>query len=232
MGVIPMPVALYTFTSQYCGRKISTRQIIYLFILPIFSFVLMATTYWHSLFFQTMKFVPNSTLFVEHGYYFSFVHLPYSYILVVISIFIVLFEFIRTSQRFRVQISFLFISMLLTLTLNVASLAGFFSGFSITPLAFLIFMIVSGIGIFHYQFLGGNPIAYETVFQTSREGVIILDLNNDIMDINPSAANGLGMTQKELIGKNLKEVLTSWGDAFLKHKEDFESNSEFEIKFR
>ncbi len=230
-GVIPLPVALFSFTIRYCGRNLSNLQILYLLVIPTVSFVLMATTYWHGFFFHSLEYLPGETLGVKYGSYFWLVHTPYSYILILISIFTILFELTRTTQRFRSQILLLFLSLCFPFAVNFFHLIGFFNDVNLTPISFLGFMTVSAIGIFRYQFLSTSPIAYETVFKTSRDGVVILDQNNVIADLNPAAIKSLNKAPGKVIGKTIKDAMEGCDGLWTKHETDLNSGNEFEIGF-
>lgn len=229
-GVMPLPVALFTFTRRYCGRIITAKQVALLCIIPAVSFLLMATTYWHGIFFYSLEFVPYDTLGVTYGKYFWFVHTPYSYSLILISIITVLLELTRTTQRFRSQIAFLFLSICFPFVINFAHLTGVFNEVNLTPAGFLGFMIVSAFGIYRYQFLSTSPIAYETVFKTSRDGVVILDQNNIIADMNPTAGKVFSRKTEKLIGKTIEEAVGSCKEVWKKHQSDLEGGNEFEME--
>lgn len=203
-----LPVALLVFVYQYCGKKISQARIKWLLFIPVFSWLMMLTSPWHQLFFSNMQSGGENAMKVEYGYYFLLVHVPYSYSLMLISFFTLLMEFSRASSHYRKQILLLFFSLSIPSIVNVLVITKILSNF--TPLSFPIFFTIMCYAIFRYQFLGSNPIAYETVFHTIRDGVLILDRHEIIRDINPSAAKGLKQNSSEIIGLHVREAFKEW----------------------
>jgi len=90
------------------------------------------------------------------------------------------------------------------------------------------------VALFRYRFLKSNPIAYETVFQTIRDGVIVLDLDNIITDINPAAAKSLGKSPKSIIGTSVEETFAPWEKLIAKYKDATDTldlHDEIELEF-
>lgn len=213
LGAAVLPVALLVFIYQYCGKEISLRRIKLLLIIPAISWLMMITNSWHYLFFKSITLGENSAMRGEYGLYFWFVHLPYSYILLLIGFFTVLREFSRASRHYRTQISFLMVSICIPFVFNVVGVFKVIPNFSYTSLSFPIFFSIMGYAIFRHQFLGSNPIGYEAVFKTIRDGVLILDRDDVIRDINPAAAKGLTKDPSEIIGLHVRDAFESWESA-------------------
>jgi diguanylate cyclase (GGDEF)-like protein/PAS domain S-box-containing protein len=232
IGIVTLPVALYVFTNQYCGKKISRQAIIKLSIIPAVSWLMLLTNPLHYLFFKTAEAGFPSSLDVTFGYYFWFVHTPYSYFLILASFAIILLEISRTSRHFRLPLFLFFISMCLPFIINVLTIFKIFGTRNYTTLSFPLFFVVAAIAIYRFQFLGSNPIAYENVFQTIRDGVVIVDQNNKITDINPAAARTLRKSSEEIIGKTFEEVFSNWEDVIKKYENVLELEDEVEIDLR
>lgn len=210
-AVPALPVALLVFIYQYCGKDISLRQIKWLVIIPAISWLVMLTNAWHYLFFYSIKISDQSPMKVEYGLYFWSIHLPYSYGILLIGFFTLLMELSRASRHYRKQISLLFISLFIPFIVNVLVLLKLTGNY--TPLSFPIFFSIMAYAIFRYQFLGSNPIVYKTVFQTIRDGVLILDRHDVIRDINPAAAKGLAKKASEVVGFHVRDAFKAWQTA-------------------
>lgn len=230
VGGVFLPVTLLIFVLQYCGRDISRKAKFKLLVIPVISYLMMVTTIWHKLFFANMQANPEGVLLTKFGLYFWYIHTPYSYVLILSSIFIVFLELTRTTQRYRTQLIFLVASIFLLLSLNFVGLLDFLDNVYLTPLSFSIFLFVTAIGIYRYDFLDGNPIAYETVFQKSRDGVVILNKRNIVVDINKAATKGIGVLSKDVLGKEVTEAFPHWIDFLEKFKDSPKVNEEIEAE--
>ena len=232
-GVVSIPVGLFTFVARYCGKQISIKRVTLLSVIPTISYLVVLTSHWHKLFFAEIELnTVGGPLITKYGVYFWIIHLPYSYSLVVIGLGMLMFEMNRVSQRFRTQVILIFISICIPISINFVNLTGVIKGINLNPLGFLGFLTISAIAIFRYQLFRGNPIAYETVFKTSRDGVIILNRDSVIMDINPAVASGLGSKPETLIGKNVNDVFAAWKPFASKYTQPVESYDELEIKMK
>lgn len=190
-----LPVARLVFIYQYYGKKINPHRIKWLLIIPVISWLVMLTNPLHHLFFTDLEVGRQSVMKVEYGMYFWFVHLPYCYGLMVVIFFTVAMEFSRAARHYRKQIALLFVSLCIPFVVNILVTLKVIG--NLTPISFPVFFSIMAYAIFRHQFLGSNPIAYETVFHTIRDGVIILDRNDVIRDINPAAAKGLGKKRRK-----------------------------------
>ncbi|MEP6900351.1 MAG: diguanylate cyclase [Actinomycetota bacterium] len=213
LGVEILPVTMLVFIYQYCGKHINRRRIKWLLVIPAISWLVMVTNPWHYLFFSSMEIGVNDSMKLKYGVFFWFVHLPYCYSLLLISFFSVFVEFNRASRHYRKPILLLFISFCIPFVVNVVGVFRILGDTSYTPYSFPIFFTIMAFAIFRYQFLGSNPIAYETVFKTIRDGVLILDQNDIIRDINPAAAQGLAKKPIEAIGLHVRDAFSAWQTA-------------------
>lgn len=213
LGITIMPVAMLIFIYQYCGKKISNRIIQWLFVVPAISWLMLLTNSYHNLFFKSLILGTDSAMKGEYGTYFWSVHLPYCYGIILFGLTKVLVELSRASRHYRKQIWLLLIALLIPFAFNVVGVFKLISNFNYTPLSIPIFFSIMAYAIFRHQFLGSNPIGYEVVFKTIRDGVLILDKNDVIRDINPAAAKGLGKEPTEIIGMFVRDAFAAWESA-------------------
>ena len=228
-GVVSIPVLLLTFVVRYCGKHMTLKRVAYLTAIPLISYLFVLTSPWHRLFFAEMDVnAVGGPMTIKYGLYFWIVHTPYSYSLILICLGILLFEMNRVSQRFRTQMILIFVSICIPVLINFINLAGILKSVNLNPMGFLGFLTISAIAIFRYQLLRGSPIAYETVFKTSQDGVIILNQDRIIMDVNPAVASGLGKKPENLIGRNVNEVFSSWKPFYSRYDKPLECYDELE----
>ncbi|MBS1793692.1 MAG: diguanylate cyclase [Acidobacteria bacterium] len=229
LGIVLLPVSLLVFTFQYCGKHIGRRKLALLLVVPCATWLTMVTNSWHQLFFRSIEFRFDDLPKVEYGPYFWFVHLPYCYGVMLTVLGTILMEFSRASRNYRKQILLLFVSFSIPLVVNVIGVFKLFGDVSYTPLSIPIFFSVVAYAVFRYQFLGSNPIGYEAVFQTIRDGVLILDQRDVIRDINPAAAKGLAKDPVEVIGLHVREAFGPWPSAIELYEKNPRTLGEIEV---
>ena len=229
LGVASLPAALFVFICRYCGKDVTRKQIIMLCVVPCISWLILLTNSWHQLFFSKISLGVLNSLKFDYGYYFWFIYLPYNYTLMAIGFFTALFELNRASRHHRKQIFILLLSLCFPLAVNIVGVFRLISEFSYTSLSFPGFFMIMAVAIFRYHFLVSNPIAYKTVFQTLRDGVIVFDQNNTVMDVNPAAAKGLGQSTKKIIGQSFDKVFGHWENVKSKYQNHIDLYDEIEL---
>lgn len=219
LGVCFLPVAMLVFIYDYCNKNINRRLIIGLCIIPTISWLMLVSNPFHYLFYSQIEFIPFAPARTVYGTYFWYIHLPYCYILSIFGLGLVLTERQKAAPHYRPQISILFFSLCIPMTVNVLGIFKLLGDATNTSLTFPVFFSVMAVAVFRYRFLKSNPIAYETVFQTIKDGVIVLDLENVITDINPAAARSLGKTPKSIIGTSVEETFSPWQHLLAKYRD-------------
>lgn len=218
VGVCFLPVAMLVFIYEYCGKTISRRSIVILCVVPVVSWFVMATNPFHYLFFSRIEFLPLAPAKVEYGTYFWLIHLPYCYLLSLFGFSTVLLERQKASPHYRPQITLLFFALCIPLIINALGVFKLFGEASQTPLGFPISFSIMAFAVFRYRFLKSAPIAYETVFQTIEDGVIVLDQADIVIDINPAAARSLGKAPQTIIGFKAEEAFAPWKDLIAEYR--------------
>lgn len=87
-----------------------------------------------------------------------------------------------------------------------------------------------GLGLFRYQLLQLSPVAHTAVFTSIRDGIIVLDVDGRILQMNPAALKLLGARDREIMGQHIASVLPIPSAKFLnKDSRKREFNLEFSM---
>lgn len=219
LGITTVPAALLVFVFQYCGTRIPRKRLILLYLIPLLSWFVLADPFHH--FIPALAEIVESETFgsTVRKPYFWWVHIPYAYSLLTLCLGKVFFEIRRTSKQHRRQIVLLFVAMCFPIAADLLGLTGALGKTNLSPLSFLIFFGLMGFSIYRYQFLGSSPIAYEMVFHTIRDSVIILDADDVIQDINKAAARRLEKEPRDVIGMDLRDAFADLPDILRGYEE-------------
>jgi diguanylate cyclase (GGDEF)-like protein/PAS domain S-box-containing protein len=82
----------------------------------------------------------------------------------------------------------------------------------LTPVSFGISGIVYAYAIFRHQFMNLVPIARSSLIENMSDGVLVLDAQGRIVDINPAMENFLDAEPKSFIGKKASDALIIWNE--------------------
>jgi PAS domain S-box-containing protein len=200
------------FTLDYCGYRWwkKKKYLIPVIFIPIVSLILIWTNQYHGLIWPEIYFSPGTggkILVWEHGIAFWIMGI-YNHILFFLGIFVMLQHIIKNPSNSRRKVVLLIIGTFIPIIANVIYLAGLspIKGLDLTPFAFVVAGIIYAVVLFGFRFLDIIPIAYNSLIRNMHQGLIILNKDGVIIDINPSAAQMLGISFEEAHNQSLTKI--------------------------
>ena len=131
----------------------------------------------------------------------------YNYILVVVAIAILARLCFGWGQRiYRRQAALLGVGVMLPLIANVAWVTKTVS-VDLTSAAFAGMGLLFAMAVFKFDLLNLLPVARDAVIANMRDGVIVLNTDEEVVDLNPTAREMLDATE-EAVGRPIGEVVT------------------------
>jgi len=213
-GIATLPVTWFVFSLEYTGHdKWLTRHNLFLLAIIPFVTVVLAWTngidglMWHGRHLETSG--PFTIIAKTYGLWF-WIHTSYSYLLFLSGIFLLLQRLFRPPRLYREQFIALLICVIVPLVWNmiyIFRLAPIFP-VDLSPSAFAISGLAIAWGLFRFRLLDIIPVARDTVIEGMSDGVIVLDAQNRIIDINPAAQRIVGYSMSEVIGQPFARVLS------------------------
>ena len=220
IGVVFVPVAWVALAIQYADHRqqLTRRTIVLLSIMPIITLLSVWTNGFHGLFRSNVSLIHSGALTLidaQMGPLF-WVHTIYSYSLFLYGTVTILQTFIRSTPQQRKQAGTLLIGGCIPWLGNMIYLVGLspIDSVDITPFAFTLTAVVLAWGLFRYQLFDIIPIAREVVIENIRDGVIVLDPQKRVVDINPAAMDILDQPNRSMIGKPAEILFARYHDRF------------------
>ena len=216
IGISTVAPLWFLFALYYTQNQevIKRPMVIFLFLIPAAIIYLAFTNEWYDLIWPyILPIITSQGLMIIYG------HGPaaitssiYSYILMLAGLVLVGQNLFRTSRIYQRQAMMIFLAALIPLLSNsiyAGGLSPFF--FDPTPLALTLSGVLVLWSIFGYKLLDVMPPAYKRLFDSMKNGVMVLDPLERIMDYNPAAEELLGLNNIS-IGKNANQELDMWSD--------------------
>ncbi len=234
-GIVSAPIAWLAFALQYTQRErwLTRRNIILAAIIPIITLLLTLTNESHQLIWSSVGLNTNGpfpALDVTHGAWF-WIHTAYSYVFMLIGTLLIVQKVMRSPQLYREQAVALLIAALAPWIGNIVYLSGLNpTPFDLTPFAFALSVVAFAWAIFRFRLLDLVPIARDVVVERMVDGVIVLDLQNRVVDLNPSAAQLIGTSLATAIGKPARELVAAWPNLSQKYTGVLEAQDEFSVE--
>jgi len=206
------PVTLFVLCSEFSGneRYDKRKNLYWLAIIPTIILLLVWTNTFHGLVRYDIHMDYSGVFPViakKYGPAF-YVHTLYSYALN-FSAFVMLIRVVFFKQSvFRKQALSLLFSLSLIFVPNLVYVMGIIPSyrFDITPVFFGPAGLIAAWGIFRYKLFDAVPIAWAAVVKNMDSGVMVLDMQNRVLDINPAFEKIIGLKANEITAKQAGEV--------------------------
>ncbi len=213
LGIMVVPTSWFLLSIKLTGFARERIEIFekWFWAIPILFYVSLITTDFHRTFFITSEIIDAGGYAVlrnEYGLMF-YVHTAYSYAVLLSGMVILGVSLARNFKKYGSQAYGLIIGVLAPLIGNVFFLFGSLpAGFpDPTPMIFTVTGISFAWAIFGGHLLEVVPLAHDAIVQKLSSGIIILDTEKNIKDINPAAITMLGLAEKSHLNASFSELV-------------------------
>jgi len=206
IGAIITPILYLIFVFRFVGRDkyITKKNLLLLFIIPIVTLLLTFTNEKHNLVWSGYSEISVQTNIMEyyHGPWFWIGYMAYNYLLLILATIYLFIFIVQQNKIFSLQGWLILVAGLCPWVASIIYLVGWNAvpGLDITPLSIVASSILMAYSIFYTRLLDLIPIARETLVETMSDGILVLDKQDRIQDINPAAMGFLGILNKEVLG--------------------------------
>ena len=218
LGIAVVPASWLVFALQYTGRKkwLTPLNVGLLVVGALAVLITVWTNDFHYLFWTSVSLDesgPFTALPEGPGFW---IWATYSYLLFLFGTILMFETYLRSQRLYRRQAGAMLIAALPPWIGNVIFLADLspFPRLDLTPFAFAITCVACAWGLSRFRLLDILPVARNAVVENMSEAVIVLDAENNIMDINPSAERLISHSASEAIGQPIDQIWTHWSDEF------------------
>lgn len=212
LGIVLVPISWFIFTLQYTNRDywLNRRNLGLLLIEPILTVLIVFTNEYHGLAWINSHMMNIGTfqdVSPVYGKWF-WINAAYSYALILLGIFLLIQFYSRSHYPYRGQAKVLLLGVLIPFLANVLYLsnANPSDHLDLTSVAFSLTGIVVAWGLYRYKLLDIVPVAYSSIISSMGDGMVLVDSQNRIADLNPAAEKILSRSKSEIIGRSVAEI--------------------------
>jgi len=234
LPIVATPTMWLVFVLQYTGRgkRLTRPTMVLLAIVPAITLALVWTNDFHHLFWTEINLKRVGSLMIwdaPHGPAF-WVYALYIYLLLLVSIFLLIRALFRAPRLYRLQVVLLLIGALAPLGADLVSTYNLTSfPLDLTPYAFTVAGLIVAWGIFRFRLFDIVPVARSAVVDSMSEGMLVLDTQGRIVDINPAARQIIGCPTSEAIGKPISQILSDRSDLIERYRDVHEVQTEITL---
>ena len=234
IGIALTPVAWFQFAFTFArrSRRLFTRSVAVVSIIPLITICLVFTNSIHGLIWNDWRVIETDGyhgLVTEFGLWF-YVQASYAYALLLISTTILVFVLTQVREHFMAQIAALFAPLLGTLA-NALYISGLspVPWLDLTPLAFVAGVILLDQGILQLGLLNHLPILRDQVVEQLSEPVLVINHDGLILDANTCAHATWAEDERPIINHSISQLIPQ---ALIRNLLNTTRNSELNIRGR
>jgi PAS domain S-box-containing protein len=216
VGIALVPVAWLVFALKFTDQEkwLTRRKLSLLTILPLVTLLLMWTTERHGLMWRQVRMDfsgPFPALDISYGSWF-WVHVTFSYLMLLLGSYFLISLWLRSPHLYRLQSGALLLGAMAPWIGNGLYIFRLLPvpNLDLTPFAFAISGLTMGWSLFRFRLFDIVPVARRVIVDNMGDGVIVLDLQNRIVDLNPAAQRIIHASSTEAIGRTGTQVLSYW----------------------
>lgn len=217
IGVAAVPSLFLVFALNFTGLPgwFANRFLLALAVEPLVTLMLLWTNHYHRLLFEAITVVGegNSTwLELVPGPWYA-VNVFYSYAMILAGIAALIYGMVRSSPLLRNQYRIILLASLLPWGINVYNeYSRNASHFDMVPITFGISGILFSYSVIRNHFMDIIPVARSRIIESMSDGVLVLDMQDRIVDLNPAMEYFLGRAPASFLGQPASQVLSKWMD--------------------
>lgn len=206
------PVLLLMLCLEFAGqeRYAKFRRLFWLFIIPTVTIILVWTDTYHGLVRSNIHLDYSGAFPVIKKHYgpFFYIHALHSHTLNLATLYILLKAAFVRRTIYRKQVIALLFGVSLIVFPNILYISGLspIKAYDITPVFFGPAGVIMAWSILRYRMFELVPLARATVIENMNAGVMVLDLQDRILDINPAFIAITGISKDDMASKHIDEI--------------------------
>jgi diguanylate cyclase (GGDEF)-like protein/PAS domain S-box-containing protein len=214
ISVVTVPSLFLVFTLAFTNQEhwLTSRIIGLLLAEPILTLFLVWTNQYHDLVFQASAQTGIPLIEMPHGPWYL-INMVYSYLIILVGLAILVYGMARSSPLLKNQyLTVLIASLFPWVTSIIIEYFGQTSQYDFTSVMFGLSGIIFTYSVLSNRFIDIIPVARSRLIESMSDGILVLDTQNRIVDINPAMEKLFDHKPGLLMGTRVSEVLKAWMD--------------------
>jgi PAS domain S-box-containing protein len=239
LGVTTVPILWLIFCYNYFNqdKQLPWRFHVALGVVPLITLLLVFTTESHGMVWSEYHISQEggfSCLKVTHGPWFNFFWV-YSQLLVLVGTFFIIRLIRHKHGLYRGQIQALIAAAAVPWVGNLLYFFGWTAKVGLprdldpTSFGFAVAVVFMALGIFRFQLMNLVPLARDTVVEAMESGMMVIDTQGRVVDINRAALNLINLSIDQVIHRPATEVLGRWPHLTAKYAHVSEALDEISV---
>ena len=235
LGAVTTPVFYMIFVLRFTGKEkfITISRVLFLFVVPLISLLIAFTNEKHLLLWSGFSPISSETNMMEyyHGIWFWIGYMGYNNLLLLLATYFLISFIIHHKQTFRRQGIVVYIAGFCPWVAGILYVTGLnpVPGLDLVPVSMILSASIFIYALIYTYLLDLVPIARETLVETLSDGMLVIDGQNRVQDINRAALKFLEIQNKNILGFPL-ELSGAKDDRLLSGVINTENDLQLEIQ--
>lgn len=211
-------IAFPIFAIQFTEFKLAKPNLflLLLFAFPLVFDVLVLTDPLHHLLYPDPH-LTTDVPFPDLNYTLTlpvYLFAAYVYLVAFAGVIILVVRLLRPQRLFGSQLVIVTVGFLIPVVFTILALLNLklTPQRDATPFTFAIGNLVVAVGLFRYRLLDMVPLGRDTVIENLSNPVVVMDMQDRIVDLNPATTAALGIASSDAIGLPMNQVFAAWED--------------------
>lgn len=217
LGILLVPTTFLLFSLQFSHNEhLLTRRLIFLLTIePLIGLLLLWTNDYHHLVHgpaQLWMVHGLAELKWSPGLWFH-VDTVYMYLIIIAGVWFLVRSMSRNGALHRSQIKIILAGACLPLIPDLVYLSPLSANLQSFDLSVVFFTLAGGVyyyAIIRHKFLDLIPVAHSALIKSMTDSVMVLDVQDRIVEMNPAAELFLGVSRDGVVGRPAREILLGW----------------------
>ncbi|NJC97892.1 MAG: hypothetical protein C3F07_04070 [Anaerolineales bacterium] len=214
IGMVAVPTLFLVFTLHITHREhwFTFRNAILLSVEPVVTLAIV----WGAtqLTFQSVELVDENGLLImeiTRGFWF-WVNTVYSYALILLAFCLLIAGYRQANSIFKKQYILVLWGSIVPFAFSIYTQTNYAAlrDFDLAPISFGISGIIYVYAIFRHQLMDLIPIARSRLIENMSDGVMVIDAQGRVVDVNPAMRSFLEDDPASFLGRNISDVLDFW----------------------
>lgn len=216
VGIVWVPLGWVLFALSYTGRDkwLTSNRVLLLTVIPIATIIFAFTSDLHPWFYTSISLNNNGPLSVLDASYGPawYSYFIYAYLLMLLGTAALLFGIFAFPRAYWFQQALLVLSPLVPWISNALYILRIspVPQLDLSPIAFTVSAMILSADIFRFGLFDITPVARAAVVDQMSIAMLVLDGQDRLVDINPSACQLLKCKPEEVLTQPIKTVLINW----------------------
>jgi PAS domain S-box-containing protein len=234
LGISYAPPLWIIFVIGFTGKErwLTPLNWFLIFIIPTITLLMVWTNRWHHLHYASVGVDNNGPfplLSLKVAIWYK-IHTVYFYLMLGWGMYLIISRFRKADGFIKRQNRIILFGAFIPWMVNFSYLLNLrpFGHLDLTPFAFIASSLIISIGLLGFKLFDIVPIARGKIIEALQEGILVLDIQNRVIDINPEMRKIIGPYTDHIIGKKPAHLFP--GFAELNDTVHNQENSSIEIK--